>query len=60
MCKGNDTFFVLNEVGPPLFPEGDPASWIYQTELFFELQETPADLKLKLTALGLANEALIW
>ena len=50
----------LSQVDFPRFNGEDFRGWLYKSEQFFEVDETPSYMKVKIAAMNLKGKALQW
>uniref|UniRef100_A0A1J3IVR9 Transposon Ty3-I Gag-Pol polyprotein n=2 Tax=Noccaea caerulescens TaxID=107243 RepID=A0A1J3IVR9_NOCCA len=50
----------LTKIGFPIFDGSRVRDWIFRCEQFFDLDSTPAELKVRLASIHLEGKALLW
>lgn len=59
-CREPRHVYRVGKIDFPRFTNNDVSSCLYQVEHYFEIDGTPEEAKLKLTAIHLQGEALQW
>ncbi|KAJ9541667.1 LOW QUALITY PROTEIN: hypothetical protein OSB04_028173 [Centaurea solstitialis] len=64
VIRGNDRLnefqMAVKKVELPMFDGDDPVGWITRAEVYFEVQGTPANIKVKLAKLSMEGATIHW
>ncbi|PNX95727.1 retrotransposon-related protein [Trifolium pratense] len=56
----NESRLAGKKVKLPLFEGDDPVAWITRAEIYFDVQQTPEDMRVKLSRLSMEGPTIHW
>ncbi|PNX63439.1 pentatricopeptide repeat-containing protein, partial [Trifolium pratense] len=56
----NESRLAGKKVKLPLFEGDDPVAWITRAEIYFDVQQTPEEMRVKLSRLSMEGPTIHW